>query len=486
MESINPRDFSEIDLSTIEYLTLKNGNMILLDDTVPERQIKIKRNKIDFNQYQNNQKFNFLSISETIIVYYKSLPKPKSNINNYNDDNNILLKNDNIFSESIKQNGGLKFSYDKKYNKNDLNELRNKIDEIDKIIIDAFIERMEIVKDISNYKKENNLPVYDSLREKELLIKRKEMANNNFYSNDIENLFKLILKISKEHQNNNLEESKNNFQDIIYENNSLEQKNIFENKLKINKLNLNSILNKNITDNNQSTYKENELFNTNNININNILIQDSINDLNSLNNDENINKNNINSFRKSVTERRVKRMKTLEEKKNKKIKGRNNKNYINAVCSLNIPSDVQRNVNLIEKFNNLVDKLNDQKFKAYNEKKEKEEKERINKKYHKILNIQNNKIPIDINKTKNPIIRRNILNLTKNKNLSGFNTNISNKINFNRTKISDIRKNIEECKIKMNELKTNRTNRNINTRFIKYRRNNSSVVLPSNKYFHFK
>ena len=41
MESINPRDFSELDLSTIEYLTLKNGNMILLDETVPEK----KKNK---------------------------------------------------------------------------------------------------------------------------------------------------------------------------------------------------------------------------------------------------------------------------------------------------------------------------------------------------------------------------------------------------------------------------------------------------------
>ena len=160
MESINPRDLSEIDLSTIEYLTLKNGNMIILDETVPQKQNKSKKNNIEFNKHK---KFFFLSISEPIIVSFKSFSKIKHIRNKHNYDNIIIFKNDNIFFQSIKQNNTMKFSYKKKYNKYDLKDLTNKVEEFDKKIIDAFIERMEIVKDINNYKKENNLSIYDLL-----------------------------------------------------------------------------------------------------------------------------------------------------------------------------------------------------------------------------------------------------------------------------------------------------------------------------------
>ena len=37
MESINPNDIMSLDLNSISYLTLKNGNMILLDDSVPQK-----------------------------------------------------------------------------------------------------------------------------------------------------------------------------------------------------------------------------------------------------------------------------------------------------------------------------------------------------------------------------------------------------------------------------------------------------------------
>ena len=40
MESIHPNDIITMDLSTISYLTLKNGNMVLIDDSVPEKEIK--------------------------------------------------------------------------------------------------------------------------------------------------------------------------------------------------------------------------------------------------------------------------------------------------------------------------------------------------------------------------------------------------------------------------------------------------------------
>ena len=42
MESIHPNDIITMDLNTISYLTLKNGNMVLIDDSVPEKGNKDK------------------------------------------------------------------------------------------------------------------------------------------------------------------------------------------------------------------------------------------------------------------------------------------------------------------------------------------------------------------------------------------------------------------------------------------------------------
>ena len=102
MESINPKDFSEIDISTIEYLTLKNGNMILLDETAPEMKNKTKKIKNDFPKFNN---FNILTISEPITISFVSLliehsitNNIKHNINHHN--NYSIFKNDNFIINS--------------------------------------------------------------------------------------------------------------------------------------------------------------------------------------------------------------------------------------------------------------------------------------------------------------------------------------------------------------------------------------------------
>ena len=41
----------------------------------------------------------------------------------------------------------------------DLNDYRKQIDEIDSQLLDLFERRMELAKDIADYKKQNNLPV---------------------------------------------------------------------------------------------------------------------------------------------------------------------------------------------------------------------------------------------------------------------------------------------------------------------------------------
>ena len=51
----------------------------------------------------------------------------------------------------------------------ELNELRNQIDQIDKEMAVLFEKRMKIVKQIGEYKKENNLPILDKKREEEVI-----------------------------------------------------------------------------------------------------------------------------------------------------------------------------------------------------------------------------------------------------------------------------------------------------------------------------
>lgn len=53
----------------------------------------------------------------------------------------------------------------------ELNELRKQIDKVDKQMAKLFEERMDIVKQIGNYKKEHNLPILD--KERENLVKEK-------------------------------------------------------------------------------------------------------------------------------------------------------------------------------------------------------------------------------------------------------------------------------------------------------------------------
>ena len=51
----------------------------------------------------------------------------------------------------------------------ELKECRNKLDAIDSQLVSLFCERMEIVQKVAEYKKEHELPIHASGREKEIL-----------------------------------------------------------------------------------------------------------------------------------------------------------------------------------------------------------------------------------------------------------------------------------------------------------------------------
>lgn len=82
----------------------------------------------------------------------------------------------------------------------DLSKARDEIDNIDTQIIKLFEQRMDIVKDVANYKIENNLPVLDSSRENMMLEKNLKKITNEEYKKYYFCVLKGFLEASKEMQ----------------------------------------------------------------------------------------------------------------------------------------------------------------------------------------------------------------------------------------------------------------------------------------------
>jgi monofunctional chorismate mutase len=82
----------------------------------------------------------------------------------------------------------------------DLKEIRTKINNIDKEMLDLFIKRMNLSKEVIEYKIKYNLPILDEEREKEVI----QNNLNNLNKKELENYYlefiKEIMKISKEYQ----------------------------------------------------------------------------------------------------------------------------------------------------------------------------------------------------------------------------------------------------------------------------------------------
>ena len=83
---------------------------------------------------------------------------------------------------------------------NKLENLREKIDTIDKEMIALFEKRMDIVADIAAYKIKNNLPVLNQNREDIVVSKGKSTVKNKDYTDSAADLIKNIMEISKKFQ----------------------------------------------------------------------------------------------------------------------------------------------------------------------------------------------------------------------------------------------------------------------------------------------
>jgi len=57
-----------------------------------------------------------------------------------------------------------------------IKDIRRHIDRIDMVIITALAERMSLIPDIGEYKKKNNIPIFDEKREIEIMKRLKRIA----------------------------------------------------------------------------------------------------------------------------------------------------------------------------------------------------------------------------------------------------------------------------------------------------------------------
>ena len=82
----------------------------------------------------------------------------------------------------------------------DLLQLRDILDDIDAQIVELYEKRMDVCKQVAEYKIENGKKVFDQQREMEKLSKVKSLTHNEFNSHGIEELFEQIMSMSRKLQ----------------------------------------------------------------------------------------------------------------------------------------------------------------------------------------------------------------------------------------------------------------------------------------------
>ncbi|MFW5632361.1 MAG: chorismate mutase, partial [Acetivibrio ethanolgignens] len=81
--------------------------------------------------------------------------------------------------------------------KMDLTSLREQIDEIDAQIVSLYEKRMDVSRQVAEYKIETGNKVFDKAREEEKLRKVKSLTHNEFNSLGIEELFEQIMSMRR-------------------------------------------------------------------------------------------------------------------------------------------------------------------------------------------------------------------------------------------------------------------------------------------------
>ena len=80
---------------------------------------------------------------------------------------------------------------------NELEQCRKEIDEIDRELLTLFERRMDVAVRVANYKKENNLPIYDEERESKIIKKNVDNLKNKHYDLLARRFFLSIMELSR-------------------------------------------------------------------------------------------------------------------------------------------------------------------------------------------------------------------------------------------------------------------------------------------------
>ena len=358
METINPKNFIDIDPTSVSFITLKDGNMIMLDDSTPvkpskEKKIQSSLEEIDILQkikpqqilavsfptnfsYKGNAKKNIiLEITKNINFSYnktvykhkeKNMPSPNSSI----DFKSSML-------QSKKDMTNLNINNSTNINKNIFSE-----DNVNIRMTDTLVSKQTTINvnnENENIMPSNNLSMYNDNKSR---IKLEKKSDENIQAFTFKNEQKKLLDINNEINLDLKEENNDNTN-----NNNIE---LIEEKEKENKMQNKSIEEK------IDTFKK--------IVFNNNKIPSSL----IINNNNFSGKITENPKRSVMTEVSINEDKTETNKTYNKINKRltkdKNTNYIKAVISINIPGEEKKNSNIVTQFNSLVDRLNGQKSKG--------------------------------------------------------------------------------------------------------------------------
>ena len=353
METINPKNFIDIDPSSVSFITLKDGNMIMLDDSAPVKPSKEKKiisskeeNSKENKKFQENLAVSFPSNftykacfkKNTILEISKNVYFSYKNIEINNKEKNMPSPNSSIdFKSSMLQSKkditNLNINNSTNINKNVISE-----DNVNIHMTDTLISKQTTIN-INNDNNENKngeiLPSNNlsTINNNKITLNKKEAENMQvftFKNNQINN--------NKNANDINIE---NNFDEIKIKEDIYKKENELKN---------------NYTENKNDKFKK-LVFNNNKI-PSSLIIQ----------NNNYYNKIMENKKRNVLTE-----INTNEEEKNdidktynkfnRRIKKEKDNNYIKAVISINIPGEEKKNSNIVTQFNSLVDRLNGQKSK---------------------------------------------------------------------------------------------------------------------------
>ncbi len=89
-----------------------------------------------------------------------------------------------------------------------LEESRIKIDQIDEQITKLFEERMHAVEGVIEYKKQNNMPIFDASRESAIIQKNLNRLNDAKLEKYFVDFYQHMMDVSKNYQKAILEEDK--------------------------------------------------------------------------------------------------------------------------------------------------------------------------------------------------------------------------------------------------------------------------------------